>query len=524
MGGDEVDARPRLAAAAVEQVARTRDAARELRQHAVVALPVGADRVAELVVPLGPARRELADLIAARADVPRLGDQLDAAQHRVLAAHVEEAAALVEAVRLAGEDRGKVEAEAVDAHFVDPVAQRIRHHLEHPRMRQVHRVPGAGVVDVVALLVGQQPVVIGVVDALLGERGAQFVAFGGVIVDHVEDYLDAGIVELVDHLLELVDERRLEIARCRGEEGEAVIAPVVLQPLLDQVAVVDEGVDRQELGRGDAERPQIFGDARMGETGEGAALGFGNAGVELGEALYMHLVGDRALPRHHGMGRRAPGEGRIDDPAFGHQMRAVLVVEGQVLVGMVELVAEQLRTPFQVAHQLLGIGVDQQLVGVEAVAGLGLVGAVDAETVDGARPRFRQIAVPDLVGIFGQFDPLALGDAVIVEQAEFDLGGVGREDGEVDAETIPCGAEGEGPPFADHGALLHLRGGLPGRVDHESGFLGKKAGSNAGPRGPVPRAQALMCESVNLAVTMLPANAAALRERRNFRRRRVFRL
>ena len=57
---------------------------------------------------------------------------------------------------------------------------------------------------------------------------------------------------------------------------------------------------------------------------------------------------------------------------FCIKRRAVAFVEGEVLVGMVELVAEQLRSPAQLADQLLGIGIDQQLVGIEAMAGVRL--------------------------------------------------------------------------------------------------------------------------------------------------------
>ena len=37
------------------------------------------------------------------------------------------------------------------------------------------------------------------------------------------------------------------VARLRREEAERVVAPVIAQAALDQVAVVDEGVDRQQL-------------------------------------------------------------------------------------------------------------------------------------------------------------------------------------------------------------------------------------------------------------------------------------
>jgi len=49
-------------------------------------------------------------------------------------------------------------------------------------------------------------------------------------------------------------------------------------------------------------------------------------------------------------------------------------------------------------------------------------------------------AVKDLVGVFRQFDPLQLGLAALVEQADLHLGGVGGEQGEIDALAIPAGA------------------------------------------------------------------------------------
>jgi hypothetical protein len=56
-----------------------------------------------------------------------------------------------------------------------------------------------------------------------------------------------------------------------------------------------------------------------------------------------------------------------------------------------------------------GIRIEQQLVGIEAVSGARLVGAMDANAVDRAGVHVRQIAVPDLVGAFGQLDTRCLG-------------------------------------------------------------------------------------------------------------------
>ena len=62
----------------------------ELAGHVAVAPPEAAHLVAELVVPFEEGRREGAELVAARAHVPGLGDELDPAQHRVLPDRLEE--------------------------------------------------------------------------------------------------------------------------------------------------------------------------------------------------------------------------------------------------------------------------------------------------------------------------------------------------------------------------------------------------------------------------------------------------
>jgi hypothetical protein len=49
--------------------------------------------------------------------------------------------------------------------------------------------------------------------------------------------------------------------------------------------------------------------------------------------------------------------------------------------------------------------------------------------------------VPDFIGVFRQFDAGGFGFAGGIEQADFDLGGIGGKQGEVDAMAVPMGAE-----------------------------------------------------------------------------------
>ncbi len=78
--------------------------------------------------------------------------------------------------------------------------------------------------------------------------------------------------------------------------------------------------------------------------------------------------------------------------------------------------------------------------------------------------RIGQVAVVDLVGVFRQFDALQFDFAGVVEDAQFDFGGVGGKQREVDPQPIPGRTEREGQAFTDS-RRLGVRGGL--------GFFGR---------------------------------------------------
>src|ERR1700677_4625165 len=97
------------------------------------------------------------------------------------------------------------------------------------RMAHVEAVTAAGVVQVTPGFPVIEAVVRRVVDAAETERRAHVVALGRVVVDHVEDDLDAGLVQLLHHRLELADLLTAlagaGIAVVRREEADRVIAP-----------------------------------------------------------------------------------------------------------------------------------------------------------------------------------------------------------------------------------------------------------------------------------------------------------
>ena len=274
--GDEVDRRRRLAPVARVEVARAGEALGEAAD-VLVAAPEVAHRVAVDAVPLRPQDREVADLIAARPDVPRLGDELDLRQHRVLVDRVEERAQAVDVVELARQRASEVEAKAVDVAVDDPVAQRVHDEPQDARVDGVQRVARAREVHVEARVVGHEAVVRRVVDALEREHRAEVVALGGVVVDDVEDDLDARLVQRLHHPLELAHllagRAGRRVVGVRREVADRAVAPVVRQPLVDEEVLVGDVVDGQQLDRGDAEVLEVLQRRRRRQAAVGARAG-----------------------------------------------------------------------------------------------------------------------------------------------------------------------------------------------------------------------------------------------------------
>ena len=167
VGGDEAD---RSRRGWGEDVGRAGEGGGDVAGHVGVAAPVAADAVAGAVVPLEPGRREVAELVAAGADVPGLGDHHAGSEEGVGGDLGEDRGLRVEAGGGAAEDRGEVEAEAVDAGPGEG-AQAVEDQAAGRGVVAGEGVAGAGVVDEGAVL--RVAEVGGVVEAAEGEGGAE---------------------------------------------------------------------------------------------------------------------------------------------------------------------------------------------------------------------------------------------------------------------------------------------------------------------------------------------------------------
>src|SRR6185369_12115833 len=107
----------------------------------------------------------------------------------------------------------------------------------------------------------------------------------------------------------------VRVAAFGREERNRVVPPVIGQPLVKEIAIVEEGVDREELNRGHAEFAQVVHHCGVSQSTVCAPEPFRNSRVELRIATDMHLIDDRALPSCAGRPILTPSEGGIYDAA-----------------------------------------------------------------------------------------------------------------------------------------------------------------------------------------------------------------
>ncbi len=172
--------------------------------------------------------------------------------------------------------------------------------------------------------------------------------------------------------------------------------------------------------------------------------------MQPGEALDVHLVDQHLAPGHSGRPIVAPGEGLVQHGGQRREAGVVALVERQIGLRVAHAVAPHFVAPARLPGDGLGVGIEQDLVLVEAVAFGRLVGAVHAIAVNLPRQHVGQIGVPDHVGLLGDLNAVRFALAVgRLEQAQLDARGMLRVQGEVRPAAVPGGAQRIGPARPD---------------------------------------------------------------------------
>ena len=170
----------------------------------------------------------------------------------------------------------------------------------------------------------------------------------------------------------------------------------------------------------------------------GAPDAFGNIRTERGHSLNMSLVNDGIVKRGAGRTVVFPVEMGIGDDGFGNAGRAVAFVYDRIVSS--GPVAEDRLIPIDLAGKSACVGVDQQLVAVEAMTFARRIWAAQTITVKLPRLYALQIAVPDIGCALFEAVPFSGFSVDLVEEAKLDGFCSFRIDREIHADAIPRGA------------------------------------------------------------------------------------
>jgi hypothetical protein len=233
----------------------------------------------------------------------------------------------------------------------------------------------------------------------------------------------------------------------RGEVTNWIVAPIVIQALLDEVLAVDELMHRHQLYRGHAEQEKMLDGCRVSEAGIRTAQLFRNAGLLHREALDVGFVDDGLVPRDTRRAVFPPVEGFVDDDGLGHPRCRISMRRGQVLVFVVYLVGQDLRPPVDVSVDRLGVGIDEQLDRVEALSLRRPVGTIHSVAVALARTYPREVTMPHEGARLGEgHAQLAL---LVIEETQLHARRLLGEDREVRPPSVPGGAQRVGDSRPD---------------------------------------------------------------------------
>ena len=167
---------------------------------------------------------------------------------------------------------------------------------------------------------------------------------------------------------------------------------------------VDMVMHGQQLNRRDAQRDQMPHRRFATQARIGASQFIGDVGMELGKPFDMQLVNHRFVQGPAGRRVVPPGKGGVDNRRQRSRRRVVALVEGEVRLRIAHLVPEELVCPMGDAADLLGVGIENDLVRVKPMSFGRLVRTMESVTINLSRPAIRQIHVPDLIGLLRQID------------------------------------------------------------------------------------------------------------------------
>src|SRR5215813_184636 len=236
-----------------------------------------------------------------------------------------------------------------------------------------------------------------------------------MVVDDVEDDFDASIMQSRHGRSKSIERSIRGITRLGCEKAQRIVAPIVAKAALDQMAIIDKGVDRQQFKCGDTQTLEMIDHRRCRKAAICTAPSGRHILAKLSQSLDVGFVDDRVLPGDRRSTFFAPCERFIDDHALWYSTSVVAPVERKVGARAAGAIAKMCVAPDEASGELPSIGIDEQLVRIEAKSALGLIRAMDPVTVELSRHDIVKVTVPDVLCALRQREALDLTAAVAVE-------------------------------------------------------------------------------------------------------------
>ena len=163
------------------------------------------------------------------------------------------------------------------------------------------------------------------------------------------------------HHLELLNGVLLNMPGCvsagRGKISQRIVTPVVREPPIEQVSVVEEIVHWFQFDRGDPEIGQMFDHRLRSQPCVCAPESLRQSRVQLCKSFHMQLIHDGFVPWRPRMSIISPGKCRIDDHPEWRICGAIPIVKREIAFRITQPVSEDFVRPSHIASDSLGIGI-----------------------------------------------------------------------------------------------------------------------------------------------------------------------
>src|ERR1035437_6364 len=177
--------------------------------------------------------------------------------------------------------------------------------------------------------------------------------------------------------------------------------------------IINMVVNWHKLYSSDSQLFQILDYRVICQARERTPQSFRHLRMALCKSFYMKLVDQRAVP---GDFRRAVGlpiKSGVDNDGKRRKRGIILLIKGHVFFRIPDSIAEHFVAPTHPPAYRLGVGIKNDFIRIETMAGIRSIRPINAITIKLTWPRIRKITVPNSVRIFQYRDSarfaLALG-------------------------------------------------------------------------------------------------------------------